>query len=49
MIPERLAAAGVEGPDVGRLQRAGRIEVEGDPALLRDLTQLLDVSELMTA
>ncbi len=27
---------------------AGSIEVEGDPALLRDLTELLDVSELMT-
>jgi DNA-binding HxlR family transcriptional regulator len=28
---------------------AGQIDVEGDPALLRDLTELLDVSDLMTA
>jgi ribonuclease Z len=29
MLPERLAAAGIEGPDVGRLQRDGRLEVSG--------------------
>ncbi|WP_299168073.1 ribonuclease Z [uncultured Arthrobacter sp.] len=30
LLPERLAAAGIKGPDVGRLQREGRI---GDTAL----------------
>ncbi len=29
MLPERLAAAGVHGPDVGRLQAEGRIEIDG--------------------
>lgn len=29
MLPERLAALGVEGPDVGRLQREGSIEAGG--------------------
>lgn len=29
MLPERLAAAGVHGPDVGRLQREGELEMGG--------------------
>jgi ribonuclease Z len=29
MLPELLAARGIHGPDIGRLQREGRIEVDG--------------------
>jgi ribonuclease Z len=29
MLPDRLTAAGIHGPDVGRLQRAGRLDVGG--------------------
>jgi ribonuclease Z len=29
MLPDKLAAAGVAGPDIGRLQREGRLEREG--------------------
>src|SRR6185295_18928821 len=29
MIPDRLAALGITGPDVGRLQREGRLEAGG--------------------
>jgi ribonuclease Z len=29
MLPDRLAAFGVEGPDVGRLQATGHLEVDG--------------------
>ncbi len=42
-----LAISG--GLDPVASHAAGEIEVEGDPALLRDLAQLLDVSELMTS
>jgi ribonuclease Z len=30
ILPERLRALGVSGPDVGRLQREGRLRLEGD-------------------
>lgn len=39
MLPERLAAAGVAGPDVGRLAQAGRLAVGGR------VVELADVSE----
>src|SRR5262249_46755280 len=29
MLPDRLAAAGIAGPDIGLLQRSGRLEVSG--------------------
>ena len=29
MLPDRLAAAGIAGPDIGRLQRLGRLETGG--------------------
>ena len=29
MLPDRLARYGVAGPDMGRLQRAGLLEVDG--------------------
>ncbi len=29
MLPDKLAAAGVTGPDIGRLQREGRLSVDG--------------------
>ena len=38
MLPDRLAAAGVRGPDVGRLQRAGSIEVDGRTVHLDDVS-----------
>lgn len=38
MLPDRLAAAGVAGPDVGRLQREGRIEVEGRSVSLDEVS-----------
>jgi ribonuclease Z len=40
MLPQRLAAAGVAGPDVGRLIREGSLLVEG-----RGLVRLEEVSE----
>jgi len=36
MVPERLALAGVAGPDVGRLQREGAITVGGRRVTLED-------------
>ncbi|MFL6181920.1 MAG: ribonuclease Z, partial [Actinomycetes bacterium] len=39
MVPERLAAFGVSGPDVGRLKAAGQLDIEGR------LVRLDDVSE----
>jgi ribonuclease Z len=39
MLPDRLAARGIAGPDVGRLQRDGRLERDGA------WTDLVDVSE----
>ena len=38
MLPEQLAAAGVSGPDVGRLQRAGSLDVDGRTVRLDDVS-----------
>ena len=43
MLPERLAASGVTGPDVGRLQREGRLTVTGGDGRER-VVRLEDVS-----
>jgi ribonuclease Z len=40
MLPDRLAERGISGPDVGRLQRDGRIEIAGRR------TDLAEVSEV---
>jgi len=40
MLPDRLAAEGVAGPDVGRLQREGRIEVDGRVVVLDDVSEV---------
>ena len=39
MLPHRLHTAGVDGPDVGRLQREGRIDVDGRTVLLDDVSE----------
>lgn len=39
MLPERLTAAGIEGPDVGRLQRDGTIDVRGGPVSLEEMSE----------
>jgi ribonuclease Z len=39
LLRERLAAAGVAGPDVGRLQRDGSIEVDGRTVRLDEVSQ----------
>ena len=39
MLPDRLAAAGIAGPDVGRLQREGRIEVGGRVVALEEVSE----------
>src|SRR6266567_1293142 len=44
MLPDRLAAAGVSGPDVGLLQREGRLRREDHEAGTREVT-LEEVSE----
>ncbi len=38
MLPEALARAGVSGPDVGRLQRAGSLDVDGRTVRLDDVS-----------
>jgi ribonuclease Z len=38
MLPEALARAGVAGPDVGRLQRAGSLDVDGGTVRLEDVS-----------
>jgi len=38
MLPERLAAYGLAGPDVGRLQRAGAIEAGGRTVTLAEVS-----------
>lgn len=39
MLPERLAAAGVTGADIGRLRQAGAIEVGGRTVTLAEVSQ----------
>jgi ribonuclease Z len=39
MRPDRLAAAGIAGPDVGRLQREGTITVDGRAVRLEDVSE----------
>ncbi|MDH6125217.1 ribonuclease Z [Kitasatospora sp. GP82] len=39
MLPERLAALGVRGPDVGRLQREGSIELDGRRITLPEVSE----------
>jgi ribonuclease Z len=38
MLPEELARAGVSGPDVGRLQRSGSLDVDGRTVRLEDVS-----------
>jgi ribonuclease Z len=38
MLPDRLAAYGIAGPDVGRLQRAGRIEAGGRTVTVEEVS-----------
>jgi ribonuclease Z len=38
MLPERLAAAGVAGPDVGRLQRDGSLDIGGRTVRLEEVS-----------
>jgi ribonuclease Z len=40
MLPERLAAAGIAGPDIGRLQREGRIEAGGRTVGLDEVSEV---------
>jgi ribonuclease Z len=40
MLPDRLAAAGIAGPDVGRLQREGRLDVGNRIVRLEDVSTL---------
>ncbi|MGW7681961.1 ribonuclease Z [Kribbella sp. NPDC054772] len=39
MLPDKLAAAGVSGPAIGRLQRAGSLEVDGRTIHLEDVSE----------
>jgi ribonuclease Z len=39
MLPDRLAAAGITGPDIGRLQHEGRIELAGRVVRLEEMSQ----------
>ena len=39
MLPGRLAAAGITGPDIGLLQRAGRLSVEGRTVTLEQVSE----------
>ena len=39
MLPDRLAASGIAGPDVGRLQRAGRLSAEGRTVTLEQVSE----------
>jgi ribonuclease Z len=39
MLPERLAAAGISGPDVGRLRRDGEITVSGRTVSLEEVSE----------
>ncbi|MDH6131670.1 ribonuclease Z [Kitasatospora sp. MAA4] len=39
LVPERLAALGLRGPDVGRLQREGRIELDDRTVTLAEVSE----------
>jgi ribonuclease Z len=39
MLPEQLERLGVRGPDVGRLQQAGRLDVDGRTVLLDEVSE----------
>jgi len=39
MLPDRLAAAGIAGPAIGELQRAGRISVDGRTVELAEVSE----------
>ena len=39
MLPDRLAAFGIAGPDVGRLQRSGRLSVAGRTVTLEQVSE----------
>ena len=39
MLPDRLEAAGVTGPDVGRLQREGSLVAGGAPVTLEEMSE----------
>lgn len=39
MLPERLEAAGIHGPDVGRLRDEGRIDVDGRTVTLEEVSE----------
>jgi ribonuclease Z len=39
MLPDRLAAAGITGPDVGRLQREGRVSAGGRLVSLAEMSE----------
>ena len=38
MLPERLAELGVTGPDIGRLQRDGRLELDGRTVAIEEVS-----------
>ena len=40
MLPDRLAAFGVTGPDIGRLQREGRLSVDGRMVTMDQVSEL---------
>jgi ribonuclease Z len=40
MLPDRLAALGIVGPDVGRLQRAGSLDVAGHVVRIDEVSEL---------
>ncbi len=39
MLPDRLAALGIEGPDIGRLQRAGRLHAGGQEVTVEQVSE----------
>jgi ribonuclease Z len=39
MLPDRLAARGIAGPDIGRLQREGRLEADGRTVLVDEVSE----------
>jgi len=39
MLPERLEAAGITGPDIGRLQRDGVLQIEGRQVTLEEMSE----------